>query len=130
MCQVGARVVQKKVLDKIQDDRLSVFVVWLPRFPGDGREVAEKARSIVPDRRARHFWDGAGSLGRSFGKIVDLPEDRDFAWDVYFVFDPEAKWGDGPPVPDFWMHQLGMETQNRLDGKQLQEAVRQRLPKS
>lgn len=29
------------------------------------------------------------------------------AWDIYFVYGPQARWEDGaPPKPDFWMHQL------------------------
>ncbi len=129
MCQVGARVVQKEALAEIESKKLKVYVVWLPRFPGDSRERAIEAMKLVPDSRASHFWDGDGSLGGAYGKVVDLPENQDFAWDVYFVFDPKEKWGDTPPVPDFWMHQLAAGTQNRLDGKRFREAIRQRLPK-
>jgi len=30
-----------------------------------------------------------------------------YAWDVWFLYGPDAKWeGDIPPKPLFWMHQL------------------------
>jgi hypothetical protein len=83
----------------------------------------------VPDGRNLHFWDGAGRLGQAYAKVVDLPHNKKFAWDVYFVFDAKAKWGDAPPKPDFWMHQLGgPETGNMLDGGKFREAILRRLP--
>ena len=61
--------------------------------------------------------------------MIELPHKKKFAWDVYFVFGAKAKWGDAPPKPDFWMHQLGgPETGNMLDGGKFREAIRQRLP--
>ena len=37
----------------------------LPRY----REAAQEAMALVADKRARHFWDGGGSLGKEYGKI-------------------------------------------------------------
>lgn len=35
---------------------------------------------------------------------------RGTAWDVYLVYGRSARWdGADPPVPTFWMHQLGEE---------------------
>jgi hypothetical protein len=47
------------------------------------------------------------------------------AWDVYFVFGPEARWDDQPPAPTYWMHQLGRAAPEdlRLDGDQLARVV-------
>jgi hypothetical protein len=130
MCRMGASVVQKQALDPIQIDKVKVFVVWIKRFFGDSRDAAQEATALVPDRRARHFWDGSGQLSKRYAKIVELPGKRDFAWDVYFVFGPKAEWTDNPPAPDFWMHQLGgRDTGNLLDGGKFREAIVKQLPK-
>jgi hypothetical protein len=106
-----------------------VFVVWIKRFFGDSQEGAQEAMPLVPDRRARHFWDGSGQLRKRYGKIVELPGKRNFEWDVYFVFGPKAEWTENPPTPDFWMHQLACrDIGNLLDGGKLREAVVRQLP--
>jgi hypothetical protein len=128
-CRAGARLVQKEALAETKSDALKVYVVWIKRFPGDSLEAAEEATELVPDRRARHFWDGSGALGKQFGKAIRLPNNKKFAWDVYFVFGPDAEWADSPPTPVFWMHQLGgRDTGNLLDGGRFRDAIRERLP--
>jgi hypothetical protein len=129
MCQAGARLVEEQALAQISSDKLKIYVVWIKRFFGDSREAAEKSMALVPDARARHFWDGENQMPKFYGRALDLPGERNFAWDVYFVFDPQAQWGGTPPTPDFWMHQLGgSDTDNRLDGERFREAIRKRLP--
>ncbi len=72
------------------------------------------ATRLVPDERARHFWDDAGTVMRGFTAALSLPET---AWDVFLLYGPEARWdGDLPPAPDFWMHQLGSKTSPRVNG--------------
>ncbi len=72
------------------------------------------ATSFVADARARHYWDGGGELGRRYRALLDLSED---AWDVYFVYGPDARWDAGlPPRPDWWMHQLGSKEAPRVVG--------------
>ncbi len=129
-CRRGASVVDAEALSKIKSDRLKVYVVWIRRFPlRDTRDAAQEAAHLVPDERSRHFWDGAGRLGQAYAKVIELPHKKKFAWDVYLVFDAKAKWGDAPPKPDFWMHQLGgPETGNMLDGGKFRETILQRLP--
>jgi hypothetical protein len=84
----------------------------------------------VPDQRARHFWDGKNQIPKLYGKTLDLPGGRTFAWDIYFVFNPGIVWADTPPAPDFWMHQLGgSRPENRLDGEKFRAAIVERLPK-
>jgi hypothetical protein len=129
-CRRGASVVDAQALSKIKSEHLKVYVVWIRRFPlRDTRDAAQEATHLVPDGRSRHFWDGAGRLGQAYAKVIELPHQKKFAWDVYFVFDAKAKWDDAPPKPDFWMHQLGgPETGNMLDGGKVREAILQRLP--
>ena len=38
------------------------------------------------------------------------------AWDIYMIYGPGARWeGEGPPAPQFWMHQLPGADAPRLD---------------
>ena len=82
--------VQEKVLEKIDSRKLKAFVVWTPRYPGDSRTKALSSMKLVNDKRAVHFWDGSGQLGKHYGKTLALPAKQRFAWDVYFVFDGKA----------------------------------------
>ncbi|WP_144975397.1 hypothetical protein [Bremerella volcania] len=84
-----------------------IFVVWLPRYPGDNREKAVTATRNVSDSRAHHFWDAEAMLSKRYGRILGLPEGKQFAWDTYMVFDADATWIDTPPTPANWMHQMG-----------------------
>lgn len=107
MCLDGARLVYAKATSQIGNPNLHIFVVWLPRYPGDNREKGAAATKYVPDERATHFWDGDASLSKRYGRILGLPEGKQFAWDTYMVFDAEATWNDTRPEPRDWMHQMG-----------------------
>jgi hypothetical protein len=119
--------VQENVLDKITSDKLKAFVVWTPRYFGDNRAKALASMKLVNDKRAVHFWDGKGWLGKYYGKELKLPGSRTFAWDVYFVFDARATWEKQAPVPIEWMHQLGGMDGRQLDGNKLREFIRSEL---
>ncbi|MCH7726576.1 MAG: hypothetical protein IH991_08875 [Planctomycetes bacterium] len=101
---------------------MRVYVVWTPVLSEDDGKAADKAVEAVPDDRAMHFWDDDKSLGFSLGKTVSLPRGRKLAWDVYFAFDAKAKWGDAPPNPGYWMHQLANDDR-KLDGEKLKDYV-------
>ena len=89
--------------------------------PGNSRCTWSGFTAALP-RRSRGGAGGHGPrcgqtgtsfLGRrwvarkEYGKIISLPQNKKFAWDVYFIFGRQAKWTNSPPKPDFWMHQLG-----------------------
>jgi hypothetical protein len=125
-------VVQKEVLDKVESDRVEVFVVWVPMLDNDTREAALKSMSLIGDKRVRHFWDPAKKNAMAFGKMIQgafsktykVPKGDHAAWDVYLVFDTKRKWQDAVPVPEFWMHQLrGVDEKLTLDGSNLRESV-------
>lgn len=107
---------QQKVLDKEGSQKLRVYLAWVPMFRGMERDVPRASRAM-PDPRTSHYWDGDSLLGKGFRKTLALPED---AWDVFFLYGPDAKWdGTDPPLPDFWMHQLGSKGRPRLNGPYL-----------
>lgn len=122
----GARAVQTEVLDEIDDENLRVYVVWTPVLQEDGRSRAVNAVQQVSDGRALHLWDSDKSLGLSLGTTVTLPRGRELAWDTYFVFDSQSEWGDTPPEPADWMHQLGNDDRT-LDGSKLRSVVERLL---
>ncbi len=112
----------QKILKAVKSRKLKVYVIWTPVLREDDGPAADKAVEVVRDERAVHFWDDDKSLGFSLGKTVTLPRGRKLAWDVYFVFDTKAKWGDAPPTPTFWMHQLAND-ERKLNGDALRMAV-------
>ena len=64
----------------------------MPILPTDERfRVAE----LMVDDRVRHFWDGDRLLGAYFAKLTGA-EKGAVAWDVFFLYPPDASWGDRP----------------------------------
>ena len=55
---------------------------------GDARE--EWNGTTMSDTRVTHFWDGDTLVGQWFAKQVDGYEG--IAWDVYYLYGPEATW--------------------------------------
>ena len=117
MCRQGASVIQTAVLDRIREPLLRVYVVWVPVLPGDDTAPAQEARSLVPDQRAAHFWDGHGALPRLFSRVLHLPAGCP-AWDVYLMYARGVRWTAEAPAPVSWQHQLGgLAAAPPLDGE-------------
>lgn len=100
---------------------IAVFVVWSDQLGGRESHVPD-AMELMPDPRARHYWDGDRTVGRAF-RVLDL-EDRKIdveteAWDVYLLFDREATWdSETPPRASWWEHQLRIAVpERRLDAR-------------
>ena len=119
--------VADKVLSKLENRDLAVYVVWTPVLGNDDLESAKSAVEAIEDSRATHYWDGDRALGQLFAQAVELPNGRGFAWDIYFVFRPDAVWKDTVPSPSDWMHQLARD-ERKLDGNKLRESVKALLP--
>jgi hypothetical protein len=102
------------VLGKLDSPDVRAYVVWVPMSRGMERDVPNATRE-VPDLRARHYWDGEGQLIASYREVL-----RGFiepVWDTYVVYGKDARWESArPPVPAYWMHQLGTEKRPRAVG--------------
>lgn len=61
---------------------------------GDARD--EWNGTTMPDTRVTHFWDGDAIVGQWFAKQVDGYDG--IAWDVYYLYGPEATW-EAIPMP-------------------------------
>ena len=81
---------------------MEVYVVWERILESDTRESALRRAGEDTDPRIRYFWDPDQLTGRAWRFVLGL---RRLAWDVYYVYGPEARWTDLPPKPAFWMHQ-------------------------
>ncbi len=80
-----------------------------------------------PDTRVSHFVDLDTRLGERFGPVLELP-DGQLAWDAFLLFDAGVDWGEAPPRPTFWMHQLQRGPPSlRLDAERLAEETERRL---
>ena len=86
-------------------------MVWVPVLRGRPVETAAQYEAdTFSDPRTVEYVDVEGTLSKAYSIVLSFPPSIP-AWDVYFVFGPEAQWPEGqgskPPAPSYWMHQLG-----------------------
>lgn len=99
---------------------MRAYVAWVPMLGGEESDVPA-AMPMVPDPRARHYWDATGFLIRSYQTVLTLTEP---AWDIYMIYPAGVRWeGTAPPPPAFWMHQLGRPERPRVHGPYLDATV-------
>jgi hypothetical protein len=85
--------VQREILEAQPKAKLIVYTVWVP-FSGGTSQAADVSRRVLPDERVKHFWDGAAVTSEWFAENVD--HSLGPAWDVYYLFGPNASWNDVP----------------------------------
>ncbi|MFY9824042.1 MAG: hypothetical protein WAM82_21870 [Thermoanaerobaculia bacterium] len=129
-CRMSARMVQRYVLQPLDDSRLAVFVIWEKIGVKDTLETARQATALLPDSRVRFFWSEARAAGKAFQGPIGIQGTP--AWDVFLVYDPGKNWiGDAPPVPSFFMHNQPSHSelpQDRLlNGNRLADKIRSTL---
>ena len=124
-CIKGYRYV-RKILEEVPDPRLKVYVVWEPMLSGDSRELAEQMSRKTDDPRVVHqSWDGGQISGKAWQQVLQL---KGVAWDVYFLYGPDATWSaNGPTRPDYWEHQGQSSRDNWLNYKTLKGKVEELL---
>lgn len=122
---MGARVVRRYVLRKIDSERLRVHFVWLDILDSDNKEAAQKAANRIHDPRVTHYWIPDDALTHEFAPVLGMdPEAR--AWDVFLLYDEDATWeSDALPEPASYMYQnLPLPKERLLDARALAEEVR------
>ena len=77
---------------------LRVLAVWFEVSPGDTRSAWDAG--LLTDSRVQHLWDGERAVGLWLPRQEGYREliRGSFAWDVYLLYGPEARW-DGRPWP-------------------------------
>ncbi len=84
---------QREILESYRTSNLRVYAIWVP-FLGAGRQSAELSERLLPDPRVLQYWDGSALTSQWFAKNV---EHSSFpAWDVYYLYGPEATWTSAP----------------------------------
>jgi hypothetical protein len=114
-CLRGVDLIYKKVVKKIDNSDLKIFVVWSSQLGAKAKHVPD-ATKLMPDPRAQHLWDGDKQIGIAYQGFLGLVEP---AWDIWMIFDRYSRW-DGPelPLPTWWEHQLQeLPQEKRLDPK-------------
>ena len=104
-CVAGAIAVNEAVVVAYPAADVSIFVVWIDILPSDDYAAAQRVAGIFNDPRVRQFHDPNRLVGDSFAKgLLEQPP----AWDMYLLYaaTPQQLWGDYPPKPADWMHQL------------------------
>jgi hypothetical protein len=117
-CLRGLADMNRDLLRSTADPRLQVFVVYEPVLgvvyhipglqPAGGQDVP-KAEQLIQNANVHNYWNPTGAFGRLLSKAVGLRNGNHqvYAWDVWLIYGPEAKWiGAGPPRPLLLMHQL------------------------
>jgi hypothetical protein len=85
--------VQEEILEPNPKAKIVVYAVWFNMFPTDHRSRWDD--SLITDDRVIHFWDQPRESGRWFAQQGFYPF-GDTAWDIYFLYGPEAVWETTP----------------------------------
>jgi hypothetical protein len=114
-------------LRNIPDERLVVYVVWLPILPSDDRKAAEAMTKSALLARVFYYWDGDKITAKSWQKKLGISE---LAWDTYLLYSPTELWEGELPSHDLWMHQLkDVESGTPLSQATLEAKVKELLEK-
>jgi hypothetical protein len=125
VCLNSARIVQRYVLEAIDDPRLAAYVVWGPMLGEEERADAEKATVFLADPRTRHYWTPRHDLAEALAPVIGLPPGEP-AWDVFLVYPAGARWpaGGPPPKPELVLHvERSLPDEQWFNGETLRRAV-------
>ena len=83
-------------MEKYPGAELQVYAVWFDVLSDDERSAWDA--DLMPDPRVTHFWDENIDVG------TWLPQQKEYrdlisgplAWDIFFLYGPEADWTDAP----------------------------------
>jgi hypothetical protein len=102
LCRMGARLVERHLLEQLRDPGLSVYIVWEKLGAQDSQEGAIHAAALLSDERIHHFWSPERFASTAFQEPVGIQGAT--AWDVFLVFDKGKTWTFIPPAFDKFMH--------------------------
>ncbi len=123
----------RKILDEVSDERLRMYVVWEPMLSGDTKALSyEMSKKVIDPRMVYQAWDGERITGKTWTRVMLDGDERWFAngpaWDVYFLYSADAKWGKSQPsVPTYWQHQGAGSRELMLNYKKLKAKIEELL---
>ncbi len=97
----------KAITEGFPSARIGIAVVWINMLPDDTEEAARSAARTLVDPRAQHYYDGERRVGRAVAE--SLGGQGEVAWDMYLFYGPGQEWGEVPPRPVEWAHQLATD---------------------
>jgi hypothetical protein len=107
ICRMGARLVERHLVDQLWDPGLSIYIVWERINNQDNQETAAQAAALLSDLRIHHFWSPEPFASTAFKAPVG--GQRTTAWDVFLVFGKGRQWMDAAPAIDVFMHNQKQE---------------------
>ena len=127
ICLRGMDDLNESIVASLQGDpRIHTLVVYVPTLGAEEKHVAA-AVPLMQGPRINHYWDKEGDSGLEFQQALGIPM---YAWDVWMIYEPGARWEPGavPPAPAFWQHQLPSLPKNQLlDADEFAEEISARL---
>lgn len=131
VCLTGAQSAAQALLSLPVEPTFRLYIVWLPVLDTDSLKAAENIRQRLPtDSRMVHFWDCDLIVSVTYHCLLGLRQGRRHhrvAWDIFMLYRPEIMWGEMPPMPDFWMHQLFLDNVPKLEVNTLKHQLDQIL---
>ena len=127
ICLRGMDDLNESIVKSIQNDpRIHTLAIHVPALGAEEEHVVDSI-PLLSGPRVTHYWDPNGNTGIEYKETLDIPM---YAWDLWFVYDPGARWEDGelPPYPDYWEHQLpSLPPDKKLDAERFAIEVNARL---
>lgn len=68
----------------------------MPVIRGDSKLAVPDAVALLPDSRVIHYWDQTRMSGSFFKKNIAPDVSSSVAWDMFFLYGPEAVWEEIP----------------------------------
>ncbi len=127
ICLRGMDDLNESIVKSIQNDpRIHTLAIHVPALGAEEKHVVASI-PLLSGPRVTHYWDPHGNTGIEYTETLDIPM---YAWDLWFVYEPGARWEDGelPPYPDYWEHQLpSLPKDKKLDAQRFAGEVTTRL---
>jgi len=83
---------------------IEIIIVWIDMLAADNAITANEAAKIFQDDNVIQFYDPNRLVGKA---IADsLGANNAVGWDIYLFYKAESIWGEKPPLPLTWAHQL------------------------
>lgn len=84
---------QAEILEDNPEADIVVYAVWFNVLPSDNRSTWDPKR--LTDPRVSQFWDTDQVIGRWYADNIGFSHGP-LAWDVYYLYGPEATWEEIP----------------------------------
>jgi hypothetical protein len=86
----------QNILQRYQDARLRVYVIWVKRWALDTRAEIDGAGMV--DHRVTHLWDAGNVINQEFLDRFGV-NFGGLDYDFFLLFGPDAVWDQTPPQP-------------------------------